>query len=83
MEKRKLEYGVFRIALCYVGIDIGEVNTLGNKSLVITAIRVYHRHDDMHAVNVPQKRTVSAVTDVPFCIVHILYLIINYFFEYV
>ena len=79
MEKCELKFGIFGIALCKVCVNVRKVDALGDIRLIVAAIDIYHRHDDVHAVNVTQKLTVSAVTETPSCIAHILYPFVNYF----
>ena len=70
VEQSKLEHRVFRISLLDVLIDVRKVDALGYKGLVIAAVGVYHGHNKVHTVDIPQKLSVTAVAKAAFFITH-------------
>lgn len=79
VEKREFKLGVLGVALFKIGVNVREVDALGDKRLVVAAAGVDHRHDDVHSVNVAQQNAVSAVADALFVFAHNLNLSVNDF----
>ena len=72
MEHRVGKFRLGFVFLFEVGVDIREINRLGNVRLVVAAVRIDQRRDEVHAVEITQQHAVLPVAPATFLLLHFI-----------
>ena len=70
MEHRVGKFRLGFVFLFEVGVDIREINRLGNVRLVVAAVRIDQRRDEVHAVEITQQHAVLPVAPATLFLFH-------------